>query len=171
MGRSSHNGIHGFDVEDVCISYLKIYDFEVCGIQFNGFNNVDIRNVDIGPSSTDVPFWGYYSHGRFSLNGFELIDKKDKKYVRFQGGREMTLQQIYNNLRESLDIVYRFEMGKTTQKDKESPLYKISLEMYRNPFRVPDGSAIYGMFCVFICTVFLYLVSQFDSVINIKYLY
>ena len=144
MGQASHNGIHAFDVENVCISDLKIYDFEVAGLQFNGFHNVDIRNVDIGPSATDVPFWGYYSHARFSLNGFELIDKKDEKYVRFQGGREMTLQQIENNLRESLDIAYRAEMNKLTDKDRESPLYKISLEMYKNPYRVPDGSAVYG---------------------------
>lgn len=146
LGRSSHNGIHGFDVDNVCVSNLKIYNFEVAGLQFNGFNDVDIRNVDIGPSATDVPFWGYYSHGRFSLSGFDLIDKLEKKYVRFQGDRELSLQQIRDNLRDCLDIAYRFEMGKNTDyDDTKHPLYHICVEMFRNPFRLPDGSALYGM--------------------------
>eukprot|EP01084_Bolivina_argentea_P107949 192953_1 len=145
LGRSSHNGIHGFDVEKVTIEDLQIYDFEVAGLQLNGFKDVTIRSVDIGPSATNVPFWSYYSHGRFSLLGFDLIDEKEKKYVRFKGNRKLTLQQIYNNLRDSLDIAYRHEMGQSTAEDKQHPLYGIALDLYVNPGRLPDGSTLYGM--------------------------
>eukprot|EP01084_Bolivina_argentea_P250266 419248_1 len=145
LGRSSHNGIHGFDVVNVHISDLRIHTFEVAGIQMNGFKDVTIRNVDIGPSSTQVPFWGYYSHGRFSLNGFELIKTRHDKYVRFNGNRLLTVQQIYDNLKHSLDIAYRWQMGLSTDEDKKDPLYEISIKMFENKFGVPDGSAIYGM--------------------------
>eukprot|EP00485_Elphidium_margaritaceum_P000739 CAMPEP_0202687368 /NCGR_PEP_ID=MMETSP1385-20130828/3059_1 /ASSEMBLY_ACC=CAM_ASM_000861 /TAXON_ID=933848 /ORGANISM="Elphidium margaritaceum" /LENGTH=688 /DNA_ID=CAMNT_0049342149 /DNA_START=102 /DNA_END=2168 /DNA_ORIENTATION=- len=145
LGLTSHNGIHAFNVDNVGVYDLQVYDFEVAGIQFNGFNDVEIRNVDIGPSASDVPFWGYYSHGRFSLNGLSLIDRKDQKYVRFQGGRQLTLQQIYENLRDSLDIAFRAELGKTTDNDKSHKLYDLSLDMYKNPYRLPDGSTLYGM--------------------------
>ena len=137
--------MHGFDVEQVTICNLQIYDFEVAGLQLNGFKDVSIYNVDIGPSSTQVPFFGYYSHGKFSLNGLNLIHQKHAKYVRFQGGRQLTLEQIYQNLRESLDIAFRNEINQITQKDKESELYPISIALYPNKYRIPSGSAGYGM--------------------------
>eukprot|EP01083_Nonionella_stella_P069545 185440_1 len=45
LGRSSHNGIHGFDVEKVTIENVQIYDFEVAGLQLNGFKDVIIRSL------------------------------------------------------------------------------------------------------------------------------
>ena len=122
------------------MSDLQIYDFEVAGLQFNGFKSVSVSNIDIGPSSTQVPFWGYYSHGRFSLN-----QERDTKYVRFKGDRKRTVQQIYDRLRQSLDIAYRHTLGLSTKYDRRNPLFDISIDMFANPFNVPDGSAIYGM--------------------------
>ena len=54
LGLTSHHGIHSNQATNVKISNLKIYDFEVAGIQFNGFNGIIIENVDIGPSSHNV---------------------------------------------------------------------------------------------------------------------
>ncbi len=143
--------MHGFDTDNVYVSDLKIQEFEVAGLQFNGFWNVTIRNVDIGSSSTQVPFWGYYSHARFSLNGFELVPYKDTKYVRFNDDRTLTVLQIYEDLRRSMDIAYRWVLGATTDEDKRDPLYTISIKMFENPWGLPDGSAVYGMLYICIC--------------------
>ncbi len=58
LGLSSHHGIHSNNASNIIISNLKIYDFEVGGIQLNGFHNAQINDVDIGPSLQDVLLTG-----------------------------------------------------------------------------------------------------------------
>ena len=54
IGLSSHHGIHANEANNVTIENLIIRDFEVAGIQFNGFSNVKISDSIIGPSATNV---------------------------------------------------------------------------------------------------------------------
>ena len=54
IGLSSHHGIHSNEANNVILDNLVIRDFEVGGIQFNGFSGVQIRNIHIGPSATNV---------------------------------------------------------------------------------------------------------------------
>ena len=58
LGSTSHHGIHSNAATNVLIEDLVIRDFEVCGIQLNGFQNVTLQNLDIGPSLHDVPLSG-----------------------------------------------------------------------------------------------------------------
>ena len=58
LGLSSHHGIHSNNATNLHIFNLKIYDFEVAAIQLNGFDGAYIGNVDIGPSSQNVPLTG-----------------------------------------------------------------------------------------------------------------
>ena len=58
LGLVSHHGIHSNNATNIIISNLKIYDFEVAGIQLNGFKNAKIYNVEIGPSLQFVPLSG-----------------------------------------------------------------------------------------------------------------
>ena len=77
LGLSSHHGIHSNNARNIVISNLlsnyihtflytayyivyikydirKIFDFEVGGIQLNGFENVQLVDLEIGPSLTEV---------------------------------------------------------------------------------------------------------------------
>ena len=58
LGLTSHHGIHSNGATNVVIEDLVIRDFEVCGVQLNGFENVTLQNLDIGPSLHDVPLTG-----------------------------------------------------------------------------------------------------------------
>lgn len=59
IGLSSHAGIHGNDNNNITIQNLRIYDFDIVGLEFNGFgqsgfDGVIMNNLIIGPSSTQV---------------------------------------------------------------------------------------------------------------------
>ena len=58
LGLSSHHGIHGNGASNIVLKNLIIKDFEVGGIQLNGFNGAIIQNVEIGPSLEPVPLTG-----------------------------------------------------------------------------------------------------------------
>lgn len=58
LGLSSHHGIHSNNASNVIITDLMIFDFEVAGIQLNGFQDVLISNVEIGPALQKVPLTG-----------------------------------------------------------------------------------------------------------------
>ena len=54
IGLSSHQGIHANEANNVVLENLVVRDFEVAGIQMNGFTGVEIKDVAIGPSATNV---------------------------------------------------------------------------------------------------------------------
>ena len=58
LGLTSHHGIHSNNATNIVLSNLKIHEFEVAGIQLNGFNGAQILNVEIGPSLQSVPLTG-----------------------------------------------------------------------------------------------------------------
>ena len=58
LGLSSHHGIHSNNATNVVIRDLNIYDFEVGGIQLNGFYESRLSNLRIGPSFQSVPLSG-----------------------------------------------------------------------------------------------------------------
>ena len=51
IGLSSHHGIHGHYNSDVTIEDVHIYDFETHGVEMSYFQNLKMKNVEIGPSS------------------------------------------------------------------------------------------------------------------------
>ena len=58
LGFSSHHGIHSHAATNLTIHNLSIFDFEVGGIQLNGFQQVQLIDLEIGPSSQSVPATG-----------------------------------------------------------------------------------------------------------------
>ena len=61
VGRSPHFGIHsGNTAKNIRIEDVEVVDFEVAGIQFNGFNGLHLENVQVGPSLAEVPQSGLY---------------------------------------------------------------------------------------------------------------
>lgn len=61
LGLSSHSGVHGNNNKNVKLKNLKIENFEVGAIMMNGFENLQIQNVNIGPNSQNVPFQTQFS--------------------------------------------------------------------------------------------------------------
>ena len=61
IGRSPHWGIHsGNGASNVRIEDIEVVDFEIAGIQFNGFNGLHLENVQVGPSLAEVYQSGLY---------------------------------------------------------------------------------------------------------------
>lgn len=146
LGLSSHHGIHGNNVKNVLIENLQINNFEVCGIQFNGFSNVEIRNIDIGPSSKRAFLNGYYSNARFTLISLTKAEiYHNHTTINFNNDKELTYQQIYINLQTTLDLAKRYVLNENTQNDRNNPLFDEAIELFINKDGLPDGSAIYGI--------------------------
>ena len=129
----------------------KIKDFEVGGIQLNGFDGATIDNVEIGPSSTQVPVNSLYSGGRFTLQGYyglrrvSGLKSVDDYSITFSGGRTLTIKEIIERLRTSLDIVFRNAMNAETAEDLANPLRASALELFASSNgNLPVGSSIYG---------------------------
>ena len=58
----------------------------------------------------------------------------------------ISLQQIYENLIQSMDYVFRDLSGdELTAEEKLSELYIKGMDLFNNTERLPDGSAIYGI--------------------------
>ena len=60
LGLSSHHGIHSNNATRVVIQDLNFFDFEMIGIAFNGFFDIEITNVNIGPTFKEVPLTGHH---------------------------------------------------------------------------------------------------------------
>ena len=58
LGLSSHHGIHSNNATNITIENLVINEFEVAGIALNGFDDVLLKDLEIGPSFRRVPFTG-----------------------------------------------------------------------------------------------------------------
>lgn len=82
LGLTSHHGIHSTYAANVIIQNMKIYDFEVAGIQLNRFQNAQILNVDIGPSlqtvsltGTNPQNWCHITSKSVSFASFDFLNE------------------------------------------------------------------------------------------------
>ena len=134
---------------NVVIEDLLIHDFEVGGIQFNDFANITLRNIDIGPSATNVKLNGYYGNARYDLLTLHYLNhtKPENDYVMFSDGRNKTLLQIENDLITTMDIAFRYANDILTEEDITSEWYQVAMDLFSNQENgnIPDGSTIYGV--------------------------
>eukprot|EP01084_Bolivina_argentea_P027939 51938_1 len=139
IGLSSHQGIHANEANNVTLQNLIIRDFEVAGIQMNGFTGVVIRDITVGPSATNVQPSGYYSNAKFLALAYDKMitamgnDIAQLTTVTFSGGRIKTIAEIYNDLIESMDIAFRHFIGVSIVSDLENVLYEESITLFSNP--------------------------------------
>ena len=97
---------------------LNIYDFEVAGIQLNGYDNIQLYNMDIGPSLTSVPVVGRYSQARFGLLSYLHLKKsnnKDEEIDFTDRDDTLTVEEIITNLETGMDLFFDWKMSDTTQ--------------------------------------------------------
>ena len=97
LKNTSHNGIHG---NNGCMIHLKnidIHDYEVSGIQLNGYHNVVIENCKIHNTSTDVKISALFSNAIFARLMSKNIDVCKKEYDELNNDIETTLQCIHTD--------------------------------------------------------------------------
>jgi len=147
IGLNSHHGIHSNGASNVVIQNMKFEDFEVAAIQLNGFETATFEDLDIGPSLADVPLSGHYSNARFLLLPLrELLDSDPSRTVTFAGGRTLSLEEIEQNLVDSMDLVYDVLTGSVAEDDvADNELYQKGKSLFMNTAKLPDGSAVYGI--------------------------
>jgi len=71
LGRSSHMGIHGINVNNIWVHKLHIEAFETGGIQVNGCKFCYITESNVGPSSRSVPALATLSQANLLLRIME----------------------------------------------------------------------------------------------------
>lgn len=107
IGRSSHHGIHGNNVQKVLLKNLVIRDFEVAGIAINGFNGLVIKKSDIEETCRDVPVTSAYSAGRFLIirgrqwlkkHGSRLSPEIKKDFEAKLANLEVSLNQVVQHV-------------------------------------------------------------------------
>ena len=167
LGLSPHHGIHGNLVSNIEISNLKIHDFEVAGIQLNGFKNAYLHDIEIGPSLYGVPVLGRYSQARFDLLAFRDIkerleqlssnDLSDNYIVDVlnvgKDGSDGSLNvvEIMQRLIDGMDLYFDYKLNGIAPDNDENnkelrQLWRESVSLFDNDVGgFPDGSAVYGI--------------------------
>ena len=154
IGLASHHGVHGNDASEVTLQNLRVYDFDVAGIQLNGFNGANIVDCDIGPSASNIPVTGRYLHARVLLRRYaHLVDHHGDETLAFYGREERTVREYVNELVMQMDMVYDHvihgvEYDDDDDLDDESQNRWIAArDLFVNPNEngYGDGGVVYGI--------------------------
>ena len=152
IGKATHHGIHANDAKGVTLQDLKIYNFDVAGIQLNGFDDITITDCDIGPSSSNIPVTGRYLHARTLLRRFgHLVDNYGDEEIAFQGRESQTVREYVDELIHQMDMVYNhvingYEYNEDNDGDEYDRWLKAS-DLFINPNEngYGDGGVVYGI--------------------------
>lgn len=68
-------------MEDLILEDLQIRDFEVAGISINGFIDLNVNRVEIGPILTSVPLKGVYTQSRAMLPRLRAVADQNPEGV------------------------------------------------------------------------------------------
>ncbi len=145
LGLTSHQSIHGNNNENIFIKDIKIYDFEIAGISLNGFNGLNIANINIGPNHQNIPLMPQYTHGRLMLQRLAMIEDRETKFV-YIGNIRFTAQTIYDNLQNEMDAAFIFSMKNINRKPDEIYSEIINNNLFLNNNGLPKSGSLYGIF-------------------------
>ena len=140
LGLSSHHGIHGINCKNVTIENLTVAQFEVCGIQINGGENVVVRNCCVGPTRQDVPVLATYSQARFILPHLraaaaEAESGSGVRTLAFQHRPTLTGEEVLARLETALAATL------ANVKAGRVPHHNVpAARVFTNPSRQTDGS-------------------------------
>jgi len=110
LGLSSHIGMHAVECSNVHLSDLVIKDFETHGVVFNGFTNLQLDNVEIGPSVfSQLPITGNYNLARMSFAVLrDAANEIGDKEITFYNREAITYSELFNKLQIELDLVFKY---------------------------------------------------------------
>jgi len=153
LGLTSHHCIHGNLNRNILIEHIVCRDFETHGIQLNGFENVKIRNVEIGPSSQRAFLRAEYGLVRALLPRLEQVaDENPDTLISFDGRDDddgVTMSFLFEELLRRSNMIFDYvangeEPEISTLKERKDWLLTRSL--FYNPSGLPDGASLYGVF-------------------------
>eukprot|EP00486_Rosalina_sp_Unknown_P015966 CAMPEP_0201593420 /NCGR_PEP_ID=MMETSP0190_2-20130828/191025_1 /ASSEMBLY_ACC=CAM_ASM_000263 /TAXON_ID=37353 /ORGANISM="Rosalina sp." /LENGTH=1007 /DNA_ID=CAMNT_0048052595 /DNA_START=113 /DNA_END=3138 /DNA_ORIENTATION=- len=145
LGLTAHHGIHGLNVEDLTITNIRAYDYDVAGIQCNGCNNVLISDCTVGPQNKKIPVLGRYTHARSFLPRLtQLSSEHGQEYVTFHGREPVTVNSLIYRLIDQMDMMY-FHKVHGHIYDEDDPEWIATKKLFYNPSGWMDGGTSYGV--------------------------
>ena len=147
IGLASHHGIHGNDASGITLSNLKVYNFDVAGIQLNGFDGATITDCEVGPSSSNIPVTGRYLHARVLLRRYaHLVDNYGDETMTFYGREEATVREYVDELIQQMDMIYHYVIN-DIKYDEDDEQWLRAKDLFLNPNEngYGDGGVVYGI--------------------------
>lgn len=110
LGLSSHIGMHAVECSDIYLSDLVIKNFETHGVVFNGFTNLELNNVEIGPSVlSQLPLTGNYNLARMSFPILrDALKEIGDEQIKFYNRETITYSELFYKLQTELDLVFKY---------------------------------------------------------------
>ena len=168
LGLSSHMGIHGNYVTNLKVENVHIKDFVTHGVLLNGWENVEMNNIEVGPSSTIDYLKGDYGHGRILLYRLKDLENDlindgsisniDKRILfdNRDDGDSVTLSDIIDELELEMEYALNYAMNRVNNKlsendflesisaDKE--IWLKSKQLFVNTNGLPSTALVHGIF-------------------------
>jgi len=150
IGLSSHHGIHGHFNSNVTLEKLHVHSFETHGIQMSHFQDLRIRNVEIGPSSTVAYLKGEYAYARWTVAQLDRImdsgEFNDIFPLQFDGRAEaLEFEDIVERLRDLMDMAFVYVIGEAEFDDDDED-WATAKALFINEDGLPYGAVMYGLF-------------------------
>ena len=127
MGLSSHFGIHGNFPQNIEITDVRIRDFVTHGMQLNGWENLVLDNIEIGPNSDIDYLKGEFGHARLMLQRLqkarelmsdEEIDTKSVTFANLKAAA--TIDDLIDDLEAEMELAYHYAMNRINSKFEET---------------------------------------------------
>eukprot|EP00486_Rosalina_sp_Unknown_P000394 CAMPEP_0201564468 /NCGR_PEP_ID=MMETSP0190_2-20130828/2768_1 /ASSEMBLY_ACC=CAM_ASM_000263 /TAXON_ID=37353 /ORGANISM="Rosalina sp." /LENGTH=454 /DNA_ID=CAMNT_0047980673 /DNA_START=491 /DNA_END=1851 /DNA_ORIENTATION=- len=152
LSRASHHCIHGNGATSITIDNIHAYNFDVAGIQLNGFDDITITNSEIGPSALP-PLNGRYLHARTLLRRYKhLVDNYGDNELAFFERDTLTVRDYVDELIEQMDMVYNYltsddddYLDNIDEDDMERWLKAKELFLNPSEYQHGDGGVVYGI--------------------------
>eukprot|EP01084_Bolivina_argentea_P078622 142682_1 len=150
IGLSSHHGIHGHFNKHILIENIKIYDFKTHGIQFNGFDDIYIKNVDIGNNIKIHKLSPFYAQMRHLLASYRKMRHENQHIINdlcltFYGRNNcITMNDLINDLINILDMAFEYAIFDKTFDDNK--LWNEHKYVLINAKQSPQTATLYGIF-------------------------
>jgi len=150
IGRSSHHGIHANGFENLYVHDVVIRDFEVAGMALNGFINVRLERIEVGPVYTEVPVMGVFTQSRIMLPRLRNIMERNPEGTVTIADRpsSLTAADLYDELVAQMDIMFDHNINGVDYEDMDEDPERIAAarDLFENKNGLPSSSTAYGIF-------------------------
>lgn len=171
LGRSSHHAIHGNNNRHVLVENVDIHSFVTHGIQLNGFENVTLRDIDIGPSHAQLRLNANYIQMRALLANLRALSSAFRSPFSFaqRGAEVMTLRELVEGrLVPAMDAAFRVAVfGDAVEEAAAAEgveVEDVSCLLRPSAYGEPYGAVVYGLFLNYPASgIFGWHVSQSQS--------
>ena len=152
---------------NVKIENIHIKDFATHGVHLDGWMNLEMTNVEVGPSSTIEYIRGDYAHARLILPRLKAIlsdleeeGVADTKLIGFANRDEMKLEEIIDILEFEMDLVFDYALNRVYNKHshndyispdllpnaKKSSYWQSAKKQFAWKSGIPCATSLHGIF-------------------------